>query len=204
MRLTIGEPGDLPADFAKALQELPGAPKEGLESLLPLVYEDLRRLARSYLRHERPGHTLQATALVHEACLRLMGQERAHWANSSQLIANLAQMMRRILVNHALARRAAKRDGGHRVDIDSVEPAADTANTLDLAELDLALAELESFDARQARVVELRFFAGLSIEETAALLELSPATIKREWSVARLWLRRRLEQNSPTTQSSSA
>lgn len=182
------------AEFTRALRELPGVPEGGLENLLPLVYEDLRRLARSYLRRERPDHTLQATALVHEACLRLLGQERAQWANASQLIGNLAQMMRRILVNHALARRAAKRDGGQRLDIDGVDLPSEAADTPDLAELDLALAELESFDPRQARVVELRFFAGMSIEETAALLELSPATIKREWAVARLWLQRRLEQ----------
>ena len=166
-----------------------------LERLLPAVYDDLRRLARSYMWRERADHTLQPTALVHEACLRLMGQGKTTWQNPGELIGSAAQMMRRVLVNHAIARKAAKRDWGLRTALpeDLALPGEDR-ETVDLEALDAALDQLAALDARQARVVELRYFAGLSIEETAAVLELSPATIKREWSVARLWLRRRLDQ----------
>lgn len=171
-----------------------------LERLLPVIYDDLRRLARSYMRRERPDHTLQPTALVHEACLRLLGQDKSTWQNPGELFGSAAQMMRRVLVNHALARKTAKRDWGLRTalpeDLASPDPGTDG---VDLEALDQALNALAEFDPRPARVVELRYFAGLSIEETAAVLDLSPATIKREWSVARLWLRRRLDQASSSS-----
>ncbi|KAB2840237.1 MAG: sigma-70 family RNA polymerase sigma factor [Burkholderiales bacterium] len=166
-----------------------------LERLLPAVYDDLRRLARSYMRRERPDHTLQPTALVHEACLRLLGQHKTSWQNPGEFIASAAQMMRRVLVNHAIARKTAKRDWGLRTELpESLAASAGEPGAVDLEALDQALDALAELDPRQARVVELRYFAGLSIEETAAVLELSPATIKREWSVARLWLRRRLDK----------
>jgi len=177
----------------------PGADHSAtLERLLPQVYDQLRRLARSYLYRERPDHTLQPTALVHEAVLRLLGQDKAQWRNPAQLIGNAAQMMRRVLVNHAVARKTAKRDGGERTQLPEALaqelPGSAGVSEVDLAALDAALSELEGLDARQAKVVELRYFVGLSIEETAAVLELSPATVKREWSVARLWLKRRVEE----------
>ncbi len=171
-----------------------------LAKLLPQVYDELRRLARSYLYRERPDHTLQPTALVHEAVLRLLGQEKAQWRNPAQLMGTAAQMMRRVLVNHAVARKAAKRDGGERTELPEAlaqsAPFGVGGPDVDLAALDAALDELEALDPRQAKVVELRYFVGLSIEETAAVLDLSAATVKREWSVARLWLRRRLEHES--------
>ncbi|MBI3147520.1 MAG: sigma-70 family RNA polymerase sigma factor [Betaproteobacteria bacterium] len=183
------------AALAALLADPAGDHSATLERLLPMVYDDLRRLARSYLRRERVDHTLQPTALVNEACLRLLGQDKAVWQNPAQLVGSAAQMMRRVLVNHALARKAAKRDGGQREALleEGYAPLP-IENGVDLAALDAALSELESFDPRQARIVELRFFVGFSIEETAAVLDLSPATIKREWSVARLWLKRRIEE----------
>jgi RNA polymerase sigma factor (TIGR02999 family) len=159
------------------------------------VYDELRRLARSYLRRERPDHTLQATALVNEAYLRLVDQHAVTWQNRAHFFGIASQMMRRILVNHALARRAAKRGGVDRTlslsDLDAdLVPAP--RGTVDVVLLDEALEELERLDARQCRVVELRCFGGLTVEETAEVVGVSPATVKREWSTARLWLRRRL------------
>jgi len=162
-----------------------------LDQLMPQVYDELRRLARSYLRRERPDHTLQATALVHEAYIRLMDQHSVSWQNRAHFFGIASQMMRRILVNHALARGAAKRGGqAPRLSID--EGVSFEQRDVDLIALDEALKEMETLDARQARIVELRFFGGLSIEETAEVVNLSPATVKREWSTARLWLRRQI------------
>jgi RNA polymerase sigma factor (TIGR02999 family) len=163
----------------------PGA----LERLMPLVYDELRRLAASQLRAERGNHTLQPTALVHEAYLRLVGQRSVSWANRAHFFGIAAQMMRRILVDHARKRQAAKRNPGTvYVDLDaSAEGKADRAP--ELLALDEALTELEKLDPRQARVVELRFFAGLSVEETAEVAGISTATVKREWKTARAFLR---------------
>ena len=165
-----------------------------LDRLAPLVYEELRRMARTYLRGERPDHTLQATALVHEAYLRLVDQRRVSWQNRAHFFGIASQMMRRILVNHAAARAAAKRGGGARKL--ALDEAAGLAGgrEVELIALDEALKELEKLDQRQSRIVELRYFGGLSLEETAEALDLSPATVKREWSTARLWLRRRMKQ----------
>ncbi|HEY2855094.1 MAG TPA: ECF-type sigma factor [Gemmatimonadaceae bacterium] len=169
------------------------------ESLARLVYAELRRQARRALRKEGEGHTLQATALVHEAWLRLDGQHGARWESRAQFFAVAAQMMRRVLVDHARTRRAAKRGAAPvQVTLDAVdnEGAADrgssTLDAIDLLALDDALARLAAFDPKKARLVELRYFGGLSIPEAAATLGVSEATLGREWAVARMWLRREL------------
>jgi RNA polymerase sigma factor (TIGR02999 family) len=168
--------------------------QDALECLLPVVYDELRKLAKSYLRRERPDHTLQATALVHEAYLRLIDQNQVTWQNRAHFFGIAAQMMRRILVNHAEARRADKRGGGaQKLSLDeAIDLAEDRA--VDLIALDDALKALAEFDPQQARIVELRYFGGLSIEETAEVVGVSPATVKREWSTAKMWLHRELSK----------
>ena len=166
--------------------------KAALDALLPAVYEELRALAGRYLRRERPDHTLQPTALVNEAYMRLSEQRSVDWRDRAQFFGVAAQMMRRILVNYAESRNTAKRGGlVARVTLDE-SVSWEGGRELDLASLDEALNTLAELDARQARVVELRFFAGLSIEETGEVLDISPATVKREWSMAKAWLRREL------------
>jgi RNA polymerase sigma factor (TIGR02999 family) len=163
-----------------------------LEELLPSVYNGLRRLAKQYLSHERPDHTLQATALVHEAYLRLADQRAVPWQNQAYLFVMAAQMMRRILVNHARDRRRLKRGGGlARLTLEDRREAASSCS-VDLVELDEALAKLATRDEQQSRVVELRYFGGLTIAETASVLEVSAATVKNKWNVARAWLFREL------------
>jgi RNA polymerase sigma-70 factor (ECF subfamily) len=162
-----------------------------LEEMMPLVYEELRRLAAGYLRNERPEHTLQRTALVHEAYLRLVAQGRISWENPAHLLAIFARLMRQTLTNHAVARTRAKRGGG-----DPTEAILEfyERHEVDVGAVDEALRELEALDPRQAQIVELRFFGGLTIEEISTLLDISPATVKREWAVAKLWLRKTLSQ----------
>ena len=160
--------------------------------LLPLVYDQLRRQAAHQLRRERPGHSLSPTAVVHELYLRLVPQERASWVNRAQFFAVASRLIRRVLVDHARARRTAKRAGGwQRVTLaeDVVEAGPPD---LDLLALDRALEELAALDERRARLVELRYFGGLSLDETAAALGVSAATVSREWQLARAWLHRRL------------
>jgi RNA polymerase sigma factor (TIGR02999 family) len=161
--------------------------EEALASLLPIVYDELRRLAHRYLQKERPGHTLQSTALVHEAYLRLIKQEGLEFENRGHFFGICAQLMRQILVEHARSQRAAKRDFGRRL---TLEDAVDAAKirSVDLIALDDALTDLAKLDQNQSRIVELRYFGGLSIEETSQVLGVSPATIKREWATARAWL----------------
>ena len=159
-----------------------------LDQLLPLVYDELRRLARYYLQRERSEHTLQSTALVHEAYLRLVDQN-VDWQSRAHFFGIAAQMMRRILVDHARARNAAKRGDGLKVTLDEKMALAE-AQSLDVLALDRALAELSKLDEQQGKVVELRFFAGLSIEETAEAMSISVATVKREWAMAKAWLLR--------------
>ncbi len=165
------------------------------DELVTLVYAELRRMAKARLRDERPGHTLQATALVHEAWMRLMNQHGASWQNRAQFFAVAAQAMRRILVDHARKRSAAKRgDGTSSVDIDALAHVLSAPLPDDrLLALDAALEELATLDPRQARIVELRFFGGLSVEEAADVLGVSATTIKREWSTARAWLFRAVQ-----------
>jgi RNA polymerase sigma-70 factor (ECF subfamily) len=162
-----------------------------LEAMLPLVYDELRLLAGGYLRNERPEHTLQRTALVHEAYLRLATQPDVSWENPAHFIAIFARLMRQTLINHAVARTRAKRGGSDPTDLilEFYE-----RHQIDVSAVDEALRELEVLDARQAQIVELRFFGGLRIEEIAKLVEISPATVKREWAVAKLWLRQTLSQ----------
>ena len=164
------------------------------DALVPLVYAELRRQAKRALRREGQGHTLQATALVHEAWLRLDGQHDARWESRTQFLAVAAKMMRRVLVDHARARHALKRGGaGTQVTLGDAHAAASPSDEVDVLALDDALARLALLDPRKARLVELRYFAGLSIPEAAAALGVSQATIGREWAVARMWLRRELE-----------
>ncbi len=160
-----------------------------LSAALPELYSELRRLAGSYLRGERSDHTLQPTALVHEAYLKLQGQRNIDWGNRAQFMAMAAKLMRRILLDHATAHRAAKR--GHGAVHLELDAATDIFERKEISVIALngALEGLETFDPRQAQVVELRFFGGLSVEETAEVLGISPATVKREWSVAKLWLK---------------
>jgi RNA polymerase sigma factor (TIGR02999 family) len=166
------------------------------KNLLPLVYDELRRLARHYLQSEREGHTLQSTALVHEAYLRLVGQAPVRIDSRAQFFGIAARLMRQILVDHARERRAAKRGGGCRITLDE-SAMLPQKQDLDLVALNDALNELARLDEQQARIVELRFFAGLSIEDTSQVLNISPATVKRNWANARLWLHRELSRGSP-------
>jgi RNA polymerase sigma factor (TIGR02999 family) len=161
--------------------------EQALEALVPLVYDELRRVAHRYLRHEHPGHTLQSTALVHEAYLRLLRQGTREFENRAHFLAISAQLMRQILVEHARRRNAAKRDAGHMLTLDDNMGLLRT-KSVDLVALDDALNGLARLDARQSRIVELRFFGGLSTEETAAVLGISPKTVKREWATAKVWL----------------
>ena len=162
------------------------------DELLPLVYHELRHRAAGYLRHERIDHTLQATALVHEAFMRLAGQDRAAWKNRGHFYAVAAQMMRRILVDHARTRHAAKRpDPKMRTDLDEAIVASEGSG-IDLVMLDEALTELAAMDARQGQIVELRYFGGLSEQEVADALSVSRATVTREWRRARAWLYHRM------------
>lgn len=173
--------------------------QKALDDLMPLVYSELRRLARSYLRRERAGHTLQPTALVNEAYLKLIDQKNARWANRAQFYGVAAQLMRRILVDHARQHRAAKRGGSNQERL-SITSAAQlggkrlsTEPAIDLLALHEALEELTTLDPQQGRIVELKFFGGLSIEETAEVMGIGHATVERDWKMARAWLRRKLE-----------
>jgi len=166
--------------------------KDAADLLMQAVYADLRQKAAAFLRRERPGHTLQPTALVHETYLRLVDQKRVVWQNRAHFLGVAAEMMRRVLVDHARNRRARKR-GGTRTRVTLDEAVASTGpRSLDLIALDDALNELAALDPRQSRVVELRAFGGLSVEETAEVVGISPATVKRYWSFSRAWLARRL------------
>lgn len=166
------------------------------DALVPLVYDELRRVARRCLVGQRPDHTLQSTALVHEVYIRLFNHESVRWDDRIHFFAVAAQLMRRILVDHARTRNAAKR-GGHMVSIMLDEQVAKAKErTLELVALDDALTELSRMDAQQARIIEMRFFAGLSIEEVAQVLGVSPATVKRDWAVARAWLYSQLSRNA--------
>ncbi len=173
--------------------------QKALDKLMPLVYSELRRLAGNYLRRERQGHTLQPTALVNEAYLKLIDQRNAHWQNRAQFYGVAAQLMRRILVDHARQRQAAKRGGSdqQRLSITSAGQLGGkqlaTEPAIDLLALHEALNELAEMDPQQGRIVELKFFGGLSIEEIAEVMGIGHATVERDWKMARAWLRRKLE-----------
>jgi RNA polymerase sigma factor (TIGR02999 family) len=172
--------------------------QEARDALIPLIYDELRRVARRHLGHERPDHTLQSAALVNEAYLRLVRQEPPHWQNRAHFFGVAAQMMRHILVDHARNRVAAKRGGAApRLSLDpdaAIAPAQ--KQEFDVVALDNALNKLTALDAQQGHLIELRFFGGLSIEDTAVVLGISPATVKREWATARAWLRRELKRDA--------
>ena len=166
--------------------------KEALDRLMPIVYDELRRQAARYLQREQAGHTLQTTALIHEAYVRLVDQRNVQWQNRAHFFGIAAQLMRRILVDHARTKKRVKRGGsGVRVSLGEANVAA-RGEDLDVVALDEALNRLARIDEQQSRVVELRFFSGLTVEETAEAMGISPATVKRDWSMAKAWLHREL------------
>ena len=169
--------------------------QDALRDLFPFVYKELRRLAHYHLQTERPDHTLQSTALVHEVYLKLAKDGPPSFENRAHFFAIAAQLMRQVLVDYARARRAAKRNAGYRVTWDDAITWA-RKKAPDLIALDDALSELAKLDARQSRIVELRFFGGLSIAETSQILGVSPATVKREWTSARAWLHREMQRGA--------
>lgn len=171
--------------------------RDALEELMPLVYDELRRLARHYLSKERSDHTLQSTALVHEAYLRLAGGNAPNWQNRAHFFGVAAHIMRQILIEHARGRGAAKRGGNAlRLEIDEALALPQRID-VDVVALDKALNELSELDTQQGRIVELRFFGGLTIEDTSEVLGISPATVKRDWVTARAWLYRAMTGEAP-------
>lgn len=182
-------------EVTKLLGQWGQGDEQALDALTPLVYNELRRLAKSYLRRERPDHTLQGTALVHEAYMRLVDQRQVAWRNRNHFYGLAAELIRRILVDHARAKVAAKR-GGHnlKLSLDEALAPADEKD-LDLVALDEALQGLARADKQQSRIVELRYFGGLTIEETADVLNVSPATVKRDWAMAKSFLKREMLRN---------
>lgn len=188
-RISVSE---LP-DVTQLLMKWRKGDEQALATLTPIVYQELRRVARKQLRRERPDHTLQSTALVHEAYLRLVDQREAHWQNRAQFFAVAAQMVRRILVDYARGRNAAKRGAGAlKLSLDEATGTPEDRD-LDIIAVNDALHDLARLDPQQSRIVELRFFGGLTIEETAEALGISPATVKRDWMVARAWLYRAIQ-----------
>lgn len=181
-----------PGPVTELLVKWSSGDKQALQALLPLVYEELRRIARRRLQAERPHHTLQSTDLVHEAYLRLVKSPPQEAANRLHFLAIASQLMREILVDYGRRRRASKRGGGCKITLNEAIASAPN-NEIDVLVLDEALTSLSKLDAQQARVVELRFFGGLSIEESSEVLGISPATVKRDWMTARAWLKREME-----------
>ena len=180
-------------EVTRLLRELQSGKPDVVARIVPIVYSELRRLAASYLRGERENHTLQPTALVHEAYLRLVDQKDARWQNRNHFFGVAAQLMRRILVDYARGHRAAKRGGPMpKVSLEQAVVVSKERSS-ELIALDEALTRLAAFDTQQARIVELRFFGGLTLEETADLLGVSPATVKRDWNMAKAWLSRQMK-----------
>jgi len=174
-----------------------GGDRQALDVLLPLVYDELRRIAHHYLRNERSDHTLQSTALVNEAYVRMVVQDFPQWQNRAHFFAVAAQLMRQILVDYARSRRAAKRGGSVcRLALEEADEQPQPVD-VDVIALDEALQTLAQMDPQQCRVVELKFFAGLSTEDTAEVLGISPSTVKRDWITARAWLHRELDRSAP-------
>jgi len=184
-----------PSEVTQLLKDWSSGDHEALDRLIPIVYAELRAIGARYLRRERRDHTLQPTALVNEAYLRLIDQKQVQWQNRAHFIGVAAQMMRRILVDHAKSHNRAKRGGGaQRVSLDEVMAVSDERAT-DLLELDSALTALATFDDRKSRVVEMRYFGGLTVEETAEVLKVSEMTVAREWKLAKAWLYTHIEDN---------
>jgi len=193
-----------PKEVTLMLQQLNSGDQDVLSKLVPLLYNELRRLASYHLRRERPNHTLQTTALVHEAYLRLVNQNQVVWKNRSHFFGVAAQLMRRILVDYARSHHAAKR-GAHAEKISLEDVAVVSRDNLgELLALDQILSRLAAFDPQQAKIVELRVFGGLTVEEIADVIEISPATVKRDWSVAKVWLTRELRTQVATPASSGS
>ena len=185
------------SEVTELLQQWSEGRQEGADRLLEQIYAELRRLASSYLRRERPNHTLQATALVHEAFLKLVDQRAVRWQNRAHFFGIAAQAMRRILVDHARAHAAGKRGDGQRpVSLDDVVVVGEVPD-VDVLALHEVLTRLETLDPQQGRVVELRYFGGLTMEETAEVLQISPATVGREWTLAKAWLYAELKGAAP-------
>jgi RNA polymerase sigma factor (TIGR02999 family) len=182
-------------DVTQLLEEVSRGDPEAMAALMPLLYQELHKIARHHLGRERADHTLQPTALIHEAYVRLVGQNRVRWQNRAHFLGVASQLMRRILIDYARSHRADKRGGtAHKLSLDDAEIADEKA--IEVVALDDALTALAVVDPQQSRIVELRFFGGLTIEETADALDVSPATIKREWVFLLAWLRRELEKPS--------
>lgn len=180
------------ADVTTLLIDWSQGDRSALDRLMPLVYDELHHLASRYMSHEHPGHTLQSTALVHEAYLKLIDQQRVQWRNRAQFYGVAAQMIRRILVDHARTAKAQKRGGeARKLSLDETAGVPERRD-LDLIALDDAMGALARLDPQQSRVIELRFFGGLTVEETAEALDISPATVKRDWVTAKAWLFREL------------
>jgi RNA polymerase sigma factor (TIGR02999 family) len=184
-------------EITRLLADWGNGDQQALEKLAPLVYQELHRLASRYLRQERPGHTLQSTALVNEAYLKLVGQHDVRWQNRAHFFGIASQLIRRILVDYARNRYAVKRGANApRLSLDEALGVPDAPRDLDILALNDALEDLARIDPRQSRVVELRFFAGLSVEETAEVMQMSPATVKREWTAAKAWLFREIRRHA--------
>ena len=183
-----------PEEVSQLLRDWSDGDRSALDKVMPVVYQELRRLARHHMRNERAGHTLQTTALVNEAYLRLADYRRMRWQSRAHFFAVAAQVMRRILVEHARSRKFAKRGGGaQKVSLDEAAVVS-AGRSAEVIAVDEALAELESWDPRKGRIVELRFFGGLSIEETAEVMKVSPTTVQREWRAAKAWLYRAISE----------
>lgn len=181
-------------DVTTLLQKIRHGDRAAAEKLVPLVMGELRRLARHYLRSERIGHTLQPTALINEAYLRMGGYERMDWKSRAHFIAIAASVMRQVLIDYARKRRAEKRGGlDHRVPLDEARQLLSREQSEELLEVHEALERLERMNPRHSKVVELRYFGGLSVEETAEALRISPITVKRDWALARAWLRSQIK-----------
>ena len=179
--------------ITQRLRQWSDGSREALEELMPLVYDELRKQARRYLRRERQNHTLQTTALIHEAYLKLIDQRDVNWESRTHFFAIAASMMRRILVDHARTKHRAKRGGeGENLPLDEAMLVIGEEKSVDLIALDEALNRLEEFDEQQARIVELRYFSGLTLEETAAALKISRTTVANDWALAKAWLHREL------------
>jgi RNA polymerase sigma factor (TIGR02999 family) len=187
-------PEESPENVSKLLGDWVGGDKQALAALLPLVYDSLRRAAHYQLQRQRPGHTLQSTALVHEAYLRLLGSKAPELRGRSHFIAIAANMIRQILVDYARERHAAKRDGGCRLGMEELD-AVPVMQDADLLALDDALTGLHKIDERQAKIVDLKFFGGLSSDEAADVLGISRATVDRDWAMARAWLHREMRRS---------
>ena len=191
---------DDPPDVTGLLRDVSQGRKEALDRLIPVVYQELRRIAHGQLRRERPGHTLSTTAVVHEAYLKLVDLRQVQWQDRTHFFAVAARVMRRVLIDYARGRQREKR-GGDAVRIPLVEGLDATVEHPEvLLDLDEALSRLEALNQRQCRVVECRSFAGLSVEETAEALGISPATVKRDWTFSKAWLHRELRDESPERQ----